>query len=700
MKRLLLYIAFLLLSVAAFAQPRYAVLKIPQCWTTPGAVDSSINRVVLVTTQTSAPTTLYFTNADNNVVTVSGGSLKYGYCDCCGDGSGTSGVIAFNGLTQTGDTVKFGGVIVEETALDGGGYNFTWENTDTLTLTAEVLQLIGNTRLQFNSLFFPRNDGFDGQYLRYDASGDSLKWTPPAAVDTITTFADTTTISSPKSGDVAVLTDGSGAAFWDGSKWWVVTGTWLKPELETKDVLINANGNRLTLSGQQALNLVNDRGSDYSSWAYLQSGPFNSYQYYGTSSGNLNLRRFRGLPGSEQVLIDNDIIFSFNYTAPDSLFTFAPRNVAVTRTIYKYSFPNGKPTGYYQIFVRGQNDAGSGLSDSSLVMQFSDEDIWIPSFNSVRPFTNNYRGILGVDNTGKFSLLNPLNFENTNLYTADGIIQDPIRTVDMTPDNSELVLDQVTGTLPPPGTNRKILTIKYDSGSDDDQAPHIIRMIGTDGDTTYFSSLGGRMKLISNKTLQDISPRRIIETDSATFDIQSTGNFFSDNRAAPKGIEYPSDYTATLTDNSLIPKRYVDSQKAFFYQGIGQDTVAGGGATNTTLDLGGTEYVNETGFTLQGDTIVLLPSAGLYRLKYYASVYDEAVTSEGSVTVVFDLENSTSPAPTISSSRFGTTLPNAYQIEVSGIFRFDAAGGVQVDAGCSANCVFARGQLQIEKISN
>ena len=38
----------MMLCVAAFAQPRYGILAEPTCWTTPGGRDSSVTRIVLV----------------------------------------------------------------------------------------------------------------------------------------------------------------------------------------------------------------------------------------------------------------------------------------------------------------------------------------------------------------------------------------------------------------------------------------------------------------------------------------------------------------------------------------------------------------------------------------------------------------------------------------------------------------------------
>lgn len=173
----LLYISFLFLSLAAAAQPRYAILKVPQCWTTPTAVDSSVTRHVLIGTQYAAPITLFFTNANEDTVTVSGGSLAFGYCDCCGDGSpGGNNIIAINGLTQTGDTVTFGGVLIYDTQLDLGMYDLEVINGDTAVITGNWVGIVGGDGLKLNSVFFPRNDGFDGQSLVYDAAGDSLKW--------------------------------------------------------------------------------------------------------------------------------------------------------------------------------------------------------------------------------------------------------------------------------------------------------------------------------------------------------------------------------------------------------------------------------------------------------------------------------------------------------------------------------------------
>lgn len=79
-----LYFFLLLLPVLGFAQSRYGVEGVPMCWTTALGVDSSIIRYVLVSTTGQPVKTIVHENASGVVVNVSGGTLRYGFCDCAG----------------------------------------------------------------------------------------------------------------------------------------------------------------------------------------------------------------------------------------------------------------------------------------------------------------------------------------------------------------------------------------------------------------------------------------------------------------------------------------------------------------------------------------------------------------------------------------------------------------------------------------
>lgn len=78
----LLYLLLLLLPVLGVTQSRYGVEGVPVCWRTPLGVDSSLNRYVLISTTGKPVQTIVYENANGVVVNVSGGTMRYGYCDC------------------------------------------------------------------------------------------------------------------------------------------------------------------------------------------------------------------------------------------------------------------------------------------------------------------------------------------------------------------------------------------------------------------------------------------------------------------------------------------------------------------------------------------------------------------------------------------------------------------------------------------
>lgn len=62
------------------AQPRYGIYYEELCWRTAGGADSSIVRYVLTPSQYEEPITLFFTNANADTITVSGGTLSLCWC--------------------------------------------------------------------------------------------------------------------------------------------------------------------------------------------------------------------------------------------------------------------------------------------------------------------------------------------------------------------------------------------------------------------------------------------------------------------------------------------------------------------------------------------------------------------------------------------------------------------------------------------
>ena len=109
----------LLLPVLAFTQARYGVEGVPMCWTTPLSVDSSIVRYVLVSTTGQPVKTLVYENAAGVVVNVSGGTLRYGFCDCAGGGDSLpNGSVTWSRLATPGkDSIRIGGTQKRDTSI-------------------------------------------------------------------------------------------------------------------------------------------------------------------------------------------------------------------------------------------------------------------------------------------------------------------------------------------------------------------------------------------------------------------------------------------------------------------------------------------------------------------------------------------------------------------------------------------------------
>jgi len=68
---------------------QYNIIRQGICWTTPGAVDSSLTRLSYVSMSGAGPISINYINAAGDDVDVSGGgSFEMGYCGCCDGGGG------------------------------------------------------------------------------------------------------------------------------------------------------------------------------------------------------------------------------------------------------------------------------------------------------------------------------------------------------------------------------------------------------------------------------------------------------------------------------------------------------------------------------------------------------------------------------------------------------------------------------------
>jgi len=139
----LLYL-FLLLPVFLFAQPRYGVEGIPMCWKI-GSIDSNITRYVIISSTGSPVQTIAWENAAGQVINVSGGYLRYGYCDCAGSSGGGNGIYGGSGtlpnaLVQVQNTqgIKFvepgtqNGILIANKANGAAGIALDPAYTDSI----------------------------------------------------------------------------------------------------------------------------------------------------------------------------------------------------------------------------------------------------------------------------------------------------------------------------------------------------------------------------------------------------------------------------------------------------------------------------------------------------------------------------------------------------------------------------------------
>jgi len=80
MKHLFILITICISCSVATSQPRYTLAPEPVCWTTPGGRDSSLTRVVLVSSPGANRTVMYL-DQNANKVSVSGGSFQNCFCE-------------------------------------------------------------------------------------------------------------------------------------------------------------------------------------------------------------------------------------------------------------------------------------------------------------------------------------------------------------------------------------------------------------------------------------------------------------------------------------------------------------------------------------------------------------------------------------------------------------------------------------------
>jgi len=109
MKYRVLFIVFVLLYLlpGSVAGQQYNIVRQGVCWTTPGAVDSSLTRLVYVSVSGAGPTSVKYVNAAGADVDVSGGgSFEMGYCGCCADSTAINLLYySFGDSIVNGDTL-------------------------------------------------------------------------------------------------------------------------------------------------------------------------------------------------------------------------------------------------------------------------------------------------------------------------------------------------------------------------------------------------------------------------------------------------------------------------------------------------------------------------------------------------------------------------------------------------------------------
>lgn len=109
MKYRVLFIVFVLLYLlpGAVSGQQYNIVRQGVCWTTPGAVDSSLTRLVYVSVSGAGPVSVKYVNAGGADVDVAGGgTFEMGYCGCCADSTAIDRLYySFGDPIVNGDTL-------------------------------------------------------------------------------------------------------------------------------------------------------------------------------------------------------------------------------------------------------------------------------------------------------------------------------------------------------------------------------------------------------------------------------------------------------------------------------------------------------------------------------------------------------------------------------------------------------------------
>ena len=168
----ILYLFLLFLPILGFAQSRYGVEGVPVCWRTPLGVDSSLNRYVVISTTGKPVQTIVYENAAGSVVTVAGGTMRYGYCDCI-DYTVPDSSITWAMLTEpVKDSIRFARKDTTVLVLSGNtAVDFDFSDTRRfsnvyfvgkgVTDTAQVVFLSPPGYEQFGTVFHVKADSGD-----------------------------------------------------------------------------------------------------------------------------------------------------------------------------------------------------------------------------------------------------------------------------------------------------------------------------------------------------------------------------------------------------------------------------------------------------------------------------------------------------------------------------------------------------------
>lgn len=90
--RLYFSILCIVLGFSLQAQ-KYGLVTDPMCWQVNGQ-DSSITRLVQISTLSGEGRVVSYFNSDGNQINVLGGNLRFGYCECCDHDSTNVAIVA------------------------------------------------------------------------------------------------------------------------------------------------------------------------------------------------------------------------------------------------------------------------------------------------------------------------------------------------------------------------------------------------------------------------------------------------------------------------------------------------------------------------------------------------------------------------------------------------------------------------------